>query len=202
MAHGDVDFELHDPSQAISSSCLTSGEDVAADIVNGWREHILPTFVNSDRERMSMSGMDSDILQDDNASLCAAIQSDVAAFLEGLPRLNADAPAFLPSSQQQVSAHGSKREKDIWAPDGPDGFCLLVPSQPRPEKPDVKSSPPDETCLQDRPMVQKTDEVAVPSNCSGVYCNVCNMVLNGDTQFDNHVRGKKHRNKVKKQMAE
>ena len=182
--------------------------DVDADLVKGWREHILPTFANGDRERMSMSGMDSmdssmhsDILKDDNASLCAAIQSDVAAFLEGLPRLNADAPAFLPSSQQQVSAHGSKREKDIWAPDGPDGFCLLVPSQPRPEKPDVKSSPPDEKCLQDRPMVQKTDEVAVPSNCSGVYCNVCNMVLNGDTQFDNHVRGKKHRNKVKNQKA-
>ena len=68
-------------------------------------------------ERMSMSGMDSDILQYYNASLCAAIQSDVAAFLEGLPRLNADAPAFLPSSQQQVSVHDSKREKNIWAPD-------------------------------------------------------------------------------------
>ena len=92
-------------------------------------------FANGDRERMSMSGMDSDILQDDNASLCAAIQSDVAAFLEGLPRLNADAPAFLPTPHLQVSAHGSKCMRGIWVPDGSDG--LPVPSGHRPEKSDV-----------------------------------------------------------------
>ena len=152
-------------------------------------------------ERMSMSGMDNDILQDDNASLCAAIQSDVAAFLEGLPRHNADAPAFFPTPQLQVSAHGLKHMRGIWAPDGrqdgPDG--LPVPSGGhRPEKLDVKSSPPDETCLQDRPMVQKTDEVAVSSDCT-IYCDVCDLILNGPTQFDDHVRSKKHWKKVKNQ---
>ena len=83
-----------------------------------------------------MSGMDSDILEDDNASLCAAIQSDVAAFLEGLPRLNADAHAFLPTPHLQVSAHGSKCMRGIWVPDGSDG--LPVPSGHRPEKSDVE----------------------------------------------------------------
>ena len=148
-------------------------------------------------ERMSMSGMDSDILQDDNASRCAAIQADVAAFLEGLPRLNADAPAFFPTPQLQVSAHGLKRMRGIWAPDGPDG--LPVPSGHRPEKPDVKSSP-DETCLQDRPMVQKTYELAVSSDCA-VHCDVCKLTTNSPSQFDDHIRGKKHRNKVKNQKA-
>ena len=45
-------------------------------------------------------------------------------------------------------------------------------------------------------MVQKTDEVAV--SC---YCDVCDLVLNGSSQLDDHIRGKKHRSKVKKKAA-
>ena len=106
-------------------------------------------------------------------TLTDAIDSDVADFLCGLPR-PASETCLDPSAS---TADDGAKEEHQEPPAGAGG-----------------SGP--------EPPAARTEDGDMDKESGSVYCEDCEMWLNGPTQYEDHLHGKKHKNNLKKKLQD